>query len=54
MKYLLEANVVIALLSDPDSYPAHEIRRHHPSDIAISSIVAHELYYGAFKRRREN
>ena len=52
MKYLLDANVVIALLNDPDSHPAHEIRRHHPSDIAISSIVAHELYYGAFKSRR--
>jgi tRNA(fMet)-specific endonuclease VapC len=52
MKYLLEANVVITLLNDPDSYPAQEIRRHHPSEIAISSIVAHELYYGAFKSRR--
>jgi tRNA(fMet)-specific endonuclease VapC len=52
MKYLLDTNVVIALLNDPDSYPAQEIRRHHPSEIAISSIVTHELYYGAFKSRR--
>jgi tRNA(fMet)-specific endonuclease VapC len=49
MKYLLQTNVVIALLNDPNSDPAQEIRRHHPSEIAISSIVAHELYYGAFK-----
>jgi tRNA(fMet)-specific endonuclease VapC len=49
MKYLLQTNVVIALLNDPNSDPAQKIRRHHPSEIAISSIVAHELYYGAFK-----
>jgi tRNA(fMet)-specific endonuclease VapC len=49
MKYLLDTNVVIALLNDRNSYPAQRIRRHHPSEIAISSIVAYELYYGAFK-----
>lgn len=53
MKYLLDANVVIALLNDPDSHPGHDIRRHHPGDVAISSIVAHELYSGAFKSRRK-
>jgi tRNA(fMet)-specific endonuclease VapC len=52
MKYLLDTNVVIALLNDRNSYPAQRIRMHHPSEIAISSIVAHELYYGAFKSRR--
>ena len=52
MNYLLDANVVIALLNDRDSHPARRVRRHKPSDIGISSIVAHELYYGAFKSRR--
>ena len=52
MKYLLDANMVIALLNDRDSRPARRLRRHNPGDIAISAIVAHELYYGAFKSAR--
>ena len=52
MNYLLDANVVIALLNDRDSRSAHRVRRHKPSDIGVSSIVVHELYYGAFKSRR--
>ena len=52
MKYLLDANMVIALLNDRDSRPARRLRRHKPGDIAISAIVAHELYYGAFKSAR--
>jgi len=56
MKYLLDANVVIALLNDRNSRPARRLRKHNPRDIAISAIVAHELYYGAFKsaRRAQN
>src|SRR4029077_2282164 len=45
-------NMVIALLNDRDSRPARRLRRHKPGDIAISAIVAHELYYGAFKSAR--
>ena len=52
MKYLLDANMVIALLNDRDSRPARRLRRHKPGDIAMSAIVAHELYYGAFKSAR--
>jgi len=52
MNYLLDANVVIALLNDRDSRPAHRVRRYKPRDIGVSSIVVHELYYGAFKSRR--
>jgi tRNA(fMet)-specific endonuclease VapC len=56
MKYLLDANVVIALLNDRNSRPARRLRKHNPRDIAISAIVTHELYYGAFKsaRRAQN
>lgn len=56
MKYLLDANMVIALLNDRDSRPARRIRKSKPSDVAISAVVAHELYYGAFKsaRRTQN
>jgi len=52
MKYLLDANAVIALLNDSKSRMARRVRRHKPGDIGISSIVIHELYYGAFKSQR--
>jgi tRNA(fMet)-specific endonuclease VapC len=52
MHYLLDANVVIGLLNDPTSKLAKRARREKPADIGISAIVAHELFYGAFKSRR--
>lgn len=52
MRYLLDANVVIGLLNDATSKLAQRARREKPADIAISAIVAHELFYGAFKSQR--
>jgi tRNA(fMet)-specific endonuclease VapC len=52
MRYLLDANVVIGLLNDANSKLAQRARRERPAEIAISAIVAHELFYGAFKSRR--
>jgi Predicted nucleic acid-binding protein, contains PIN domain len=52
MKYLLDTNAVIALLNDTKSRTARRARRHKPSDVGISAIVVHELYYGAFKSQR--
>jgi tRNA(fMet)-specific endonuclease VapC len=52
MRYLLDANVVIGLLNDSTSLLARRARREKPSDIAISAIVMHELFYGAFKSQR--
>jgi len=52
MRYLLDVNVVIALLNDATSRLAQRARREKPADIAISAIVAHELFYGAFKSQR--
>ena len=53
MKFLLDANAVIALLN---GHPAmnNRIRIEHPSDIGLPAIVAHELYYGAFKSERQD
>jgi len=51
-RYLLDANAVIALLNDTTSNAAQRARREKPSDVAIPAIVAHELFYGAFKSRR--
>lgn len=52
MRYLLDANAVIALLNGTSSSIARRTRRHAPRDIGISAIVTHELYYGAFKSQR--
>jgi tRNA(fMet)-specific endonuclease VapC len=52
MRYLLDANAVVALLNDTTSRLAQRTRREKPDDIAMSAIVAHELFYGAFKSRR--
>ena len=52
MRYLLDSNAVIALLNDTASKPAQRARREKPGDIAISAIVSHELFYGAFKSAR--
>lgn len=51
MKYLLDANAVIALLRGHGPFLRH-LRRQSPEDVGISSIVSHELFYGAFKSRR--
>jgi tRNA(fMet)-specific endonuclease VapC len=52
MRYLLDANAVIALLNDKSSKTAQRARRERVGDVAVSAIVAHELFYGAFKTRR--
>jgi len=52
MQFLFDTNAVIALLNDADSSLARRARRHTPADIGVSSIVSHELFYGAFKSKR--
>jgi tRNA(fMet)-specific endonuclease VapC len=52
MRYLLDANAVIALLNDTTSPIARRIRRFAPRDFGVSAVVIHELYYGAFKSQR--
>ena len=52
MRYLLDANAVIALLNDKTSKTAQRARRESVGDLAVSAIVTHELFYGAFKSRR--
>lgn len=54
MNYLLDTNAVIALL-DGDVKVNQRARRHAPAEVGMSSIVAHELYYGSSKSlRRES
>jgi tRNA(fMet)-specific endonuclease VapC len=52
MRYLLDTNAVIDLLNDAKSNAAQRVRREKPGHVAISAIVVHELFYGAFKSRR--
>ncbi len=52
MRYLLDANAIIALLNDTTSPIARRVRRLAPRDFGVSAVVIHELYYGAFKSQR--
>ncbi|THF65639.1 type II toxin-antitoxin system VapC family toxin [Pseudothauera nasutitermitis] len=51
-RYLLDTNAVTALLSGIDNPVSQRLRQHTPAEVAISSIVSHELFYGAFKSQR--
>jgi tRNA(fMet)-specific endonuclease VapC len=51
VKYLLDSNAVIALLKGHPGFLSR-MRKHTPQDFAISAIVAHELFYGAYKGQR--
>ena len=53
MKYLLDTSAVIAVLNDPQSTVARHLKSKESRSIAISSLVVHELYYGAHKSRRK-
>jgi tRNA(fMet)-specific endonuclease VapC len=49
--FLLDTYAVIAALRGNAALLAR-IHERRPPEVAISSIVAHELYYGAFKGKR--
>jgi tRNA(fMet)-specific endonuclease VapC len=53
MRFLLDTNAVIELLRRPDGPILRRVRSHEPSDIGLSAIALHELYYGAFKSGRQ-
>lgn len=54
MRYLLDTNVCIALLNRSDAVLEARVRRHPVADIGLPAPAAYELYYGAFKSRRQN
>ncbi len=53
MKYLLDTNAIIALISRRNRMD-RRIRNQSPNAFGLSVIVLHELYFGAFKGRRTN
>ncbi len=52
MRYLFDANAVIALLREPGGPLAQRARQHRPTDIGLPAIAVYELYFGAFKSQR--
>jgi tRNA(fMet)-specific endonuclease VapC len=48
MKYLLDTNAIIALMKGHAGLLAR-LRACQPADFGMPSIVAHELYYGAYR-----
>jgi tRNA(fMet)-specific endonuclease VapC len=51
VKFLLDSNAVIALLKGHAGFLAR-LRQYQPADFGIPAIVAHELFYGAYKGQR--
>ncbi len=52
MAYLLDTNVVVAILEDTSAPLARRAKRERVEDLCVSSIVAHELFFGAFRSRQ--
>ena len=52
MTWSLDTNALIAVLRDPGGIVAGRLRQHAPQDIAVSAVVMHELYWGAFRSAR--
>ncbi|MYB18473.1 MAG: type II toxin-antitoxin system VapC family toxin [Holophagales bacterium] len=52
MRYLLDANVCIALLNGTSPAARERLGRYGPGDVGVPAPVAYELYFGAFKSRR--
>jgi tRNA(fMet)-specific endonuclease VapC len=44
---------VIEVLNRPGGAVLRRMRSHDPTDISLSAIAIYELYYGAFKSRRQ-
>lgn len=51
MRFLLDSNAVIALMKGHSGFLTR-LRRHRPLDFGIPAIVAHELFYGAYKSQK--
>lgn len=49
MTFLLDTNVCVVYLNQPQSTVVAELHRHRPQDIAVCSVVKAELFYGAMK-----
>ena len=52
MQYLLDTNAVISLLGNKSEALINRVLACSEGQIAISAIVSHELYFGAYKSQK--
>lgn len=52
IRYLLDTNVVITLIANRSAALRRQIERAAPGQLGVSTIVVHELYFGAYKSQR--
>jgi tRNA(fMet)-specific endonuclease VapC len=52
IRFLLDTNIVVALINNPVSRLGERIRSHQSEQLALSAIVAHELFFGSFASSR--
>lgn len=52
IQYLLDTNAVIALVGRRSSELLGRVEASEPGSLAVSSIVAHELWYGAYRSQK--
>ena len=52
MAWLLDTNAVIALVTRRSDSLRRRVDAMEPGELAISSIVAHELYFGAYRSQK--
>jgi tRNA(fMet)-specific endonuclease VapC len=52
MKFLLDSNTCIQFLNDTHVGIKRQLLAHHPSDLALCSVVKAELLYGAYHSAR--
>lgn len=49
---LLDTNTVIALVTRRSDALLHRVEAAEPGSLAVSSVVAHELYFGAYRSEK--
>jgi tRNA(fMet)-specific endonuclease VapC len=52
MIFLLDTNVCVVYLNQPQSIVSEQLHHYQPQDIAVCSIIKAELFYGAMKSQR--
>lgn len=52
IEYLLDTNTVIAFAGKKSAEVVRRLDRTSPGTVGVCSIVAHELYFGAYKSQR--
>lgn len=52
MTWLLDTNAVIALVTRRSDALLRRVETVEPGTLAISSVVAHELYFGAYRSQK--